>query len=256
MPEAPEPAPAAPAEPAPHPPEGEPRRRRRRSRRRATQAPDGPLRPVVVQDAATGEVLMLGYADGEALRRTLAEGVAWFYSRSRRRLWRKGETSGHTVRVQEVRLDCDGDALLYRGVPAGPVCHTGERSCFYRRLRPDGTPEPAEAATAEGGVLERLAAVIRQRIRQRPKGSYTAWLAAAGPAAVARKVGEEAVEALLAALAEGPARLAAEAADLVYHLLVLLEASGAGAAALGAELGRRLERGAAPDDAEGGRGPA
>lgn len=207
------------------------------------------LRPVVVQDARDGTVLMLAYADEEAVARTLAEGVAWFYSRSRRRLWKKGESSGNAIRVLEVRADCDGDALLYRGVPAGPACHTGRRSCFSALL---GGPPEAVPETPGAGALEALALAVADRARRRPAGSYTARLLASGPAAVARKVGEEAVETLLAALAEGPNRLAAEAADLVYHLVVLLEAAGAGADALAAALRRRLQEGAR--DGPGGAG--
>ena len=200
------------------------------------------LRPVVVQDRRDGRVLMLGYADQEALRRTLAEGYAWFFSRSRGRLWRKGEQSGHGFKVHEVRLDCDGDALLYLGEAEGPICHTGARSCFFRRVEDlAGEPAPAPEPPPPGeGVLERLAARIAQRAAQRPEGSYTAALLAAGPERIARKVGEEAAEVLIAALREPPPRLAEEAADLVYHLMVLLEAAGAGAHALARELDRRM----------------
>lgn len=224
------------------------------------------LRPVVVQDARDGRVLMLGYADDEALRRTLRDGYAWFYSRSRGRLWRKGEQSGHGFRVREVLVDCDGDALLYRGVPEGPICHTGQPTCFFRPVAAPGadrggliagaapgSPAPAAAAAAAApaaaepgaaaGVLETLAAVIGERAARRPEGSYTAALLSAGPAQAARKVGEEATETVIAALSEDPLRLVAEAADLVYHVLVLLEAAGPGAGALGRELARRMEAG-------------
>lgn len=152
---------------------------------------------------------MVGYADREALERTRATGQAHYHSRSRGVLWKKGETSGHTQAVQDVRVDCDGDAVLYVVRQEGPACHTGASTCF-------GEPT--------GGLLTRLARTLAERARARPAGSYTAQLLDAGVAAVARKVGEEAVETVVAATAEDDARLASEAADLLYHLLVLLQA--------------------------------
>jgi len=162
------------------------------------------LRAAIVQDARTDRVLMLGWMDDEAERRTRETGEVWFWSRSRERLWRKGETSGNTLAVRELRDDCDGDALLVRAEPAGPTCHTGSVSCFA----------PA------------LWRTISQRAADRPEGSYTAELLAAGVGACARKVGEEAVEVTVAALDESDDRLVEEAADLVYHLYVLLAARG------------------------------
>jgi phosphoribosyl-AMP cyclohydrolase / phosphoribosyl-ATP pyrophosphohydrolase len=170
---------------------------------------DDGLVPVVVQSALAGEVLMVGYADREALERTRASGQAHFHSRSRNALWRKGETSGHTQTVAEVRVDCDGDAVLYVVHQHGPACHTGAPTCF-------GEPT--------GGTLARLAGTVAERARTRPTGSYTARLLEAGVAKIAQKVGEEAVETVVAATAEDDARLASEAADLLYHLVVLLEA--------------------------------
>ena len=152
---------------------------------------------------------MVAYADREALERTQASGAAHYHSRSRARLWKKGETSGHEQAVREVRVDCDGDAVLYVVRQTGPACHTGAATCF-------GQPT--------GAVLARLAGTIAERARTRPPGSYTAGLLAEGVARVAQKVGEEAVETLVAATAQDDGRLAAEAADLLYHLLVLLEA--------------------------------
>ncbi len=164
----------------------------------------GALRPAIVQDADSGRVLMLAWMDDEAERLTRDTGEAWFWSRSRERLWRKGETSGNTLAVEELRDDCDGDALLLRVRPAGPACHTGSLSCFA----------PA------------LWRTISERAAQRPAGSYTTELLQAGIGACARKVGEEAVEVSVAALDESAERVVEEAADLVYHLYVLLAARG------------------------------
>ena len=177
------------------------------------------LVPVVAQDASTGEVLTLAYASREAVEKTLTTGEAHYYSRSRGELWRKGETSGNTQRVVEVRLDCDGDTLLYRVDPAGPACHTGETSCFFTPLlRANG------GAPNLGRTLARLAGTIAERRRKMPENSYTAKLLERGRGYISQKVGEEAVEVIVAAL-EGN-RLAEESADLLYHLLVLLEERG------------------------------
>jgi phosphoribosyl-ATP pyrophosphohydrolase/phosphoribosyl-AMP cyclohydrolase len=162
------------------------------------------LKAAIVQDARTDRVLMLGWMNDEAERLTRETGEVWFWSRSRERLWRKGETSGNTLAVEELRDDCDGDALLVRAAPAGPTCHTGSASCFA----------PA------------LWRTITERAAERPEGSYTAELLNAGVGACARKVGEEAVEVTVAALDESDDRLVEEAADLVYHLYVLLAARG------------------------------
>ncbi len=175
---------------------------------------DTGLLPAIVQDARSGRVLMLGYMDREALQATRATGRVTFYSRSRKRLWTKGETSGHWLEAVEVRLDCDADALLVRAVPHGPTCHTGAASCF-------GEPERATLGEALGELFD----VIEERNRVRPKGSYTAGLLEAGVAAVARKVAEEAVELALEAVGGGQ-RATEEAADLLYHVLVLLLAVG------------------------------
>jgi phosphoribosyl-ATP pyrophosphohydrolase/phosphoribosyl-AMP cyclohydrolase len=172
------------------------------------------LLPVVVQDRASGDVLMLAWANGEALERTAATGEAHFWSRSRRALWRKGETSGHVLRVRELRADCDRDALLMVVDPEGPACHTGARACF------------GGAAATAAGVLDELRRVIAERARTRPEGSYTARLLDKGLDHVLKKVGEEATELVLAAKGEGDARVAEEAADLLFHLLVALEQRG------------------------------
>lgn len=189
---------------------------------------DGGLVPVVAQDVATGDVLTLAYANREAVEKTLATGEAHFYSRSRQELWRKGETSGNTQKVVEVRLDCDGDALLYKVEPRGPACHTGESSCFFRTMAGEGVglaTERADGVTL-GTMVERLAGIIAQRHAEMPGESYTAGLIRRGPERVAQKVGEEAVEVVIAALRDD--RIAEETADLVYHLLVLLEERGVG----------------------------
>ncbi len=178
------------------------------------------LVPVVTQDSKTGEVLMLAYANAEAVERTRETGDAHYYSRSRGELWRKGATSGNTQRVVELRLDCDGDALLYRVQPAGPACHTGERSCFFTALHGETEGDAPDL----GYTLERLAGTIAARHEEMPEGSYTAKLFTRGAPYMAQKVGEEAVEVVVAALEDE--RLAEETADLLYHLLVLLEDRG------------------------------
>ena len=179
---------------------------------------DPALTPAIVQHAGDGRVLMLAWMDEEALRRTRETGEAWFWSRSRRALWRKGETSGNTLAVVELRDDCDGDAILLRVRPAGPVCHTGSESCFapwlWRR--------------------------VAERAQERPEGSYVARLLDAGVVACARKVGEEGVEAALAGAAESDERLVEELADLWFHSYVLLAARGLDPAAVEDELLRRV----------------
>jgi phosphoribosyl-ATP pyrophosphohydrolase/phosphoribosyl-AMP cyclohydrolase len=184
------------------------------------------LVPVIAQDATTGAVLTLAYANREAVERTLESGEAHYYSRSRGELWRKGATSGNTQRVVEVRVDCDGDALLYRVEPRGPACHTGEESCFFTTLAGGDVGAGDDRDADFGTIVDRLAATIAQRHREMPEGSYTAKLLGGGTERVAQKVGEEAVEVVVAALKDE--RLAEEAADLVYHLLVLLEQRGVG----------------------------
>ena len=196
------------------------------------------LVPVVAQERRSGDVLMLAYADRDALARTLSTGEAHYYSRSRRAPWRKGETSGHVQRVVEVRLDCDGDAVLYRVEQTGPACHTGERTCFSSVLI-DDRPNPVPGADPGGHPLSRLAATIARRARERPDGSYTVKLLERGVAKIAQKVGEEAVETVVAATAEDEPRLAAETADLLYHLLVLLQARGVPLEQVWSELERR-----------------
>jgi phosphoribosyl-ATP pyrophosphohydrolase/phosphoribosyl-AMP cyclohydrolase len=183
------------------------------------------LLPVVVQDVGSGALLMLAFANREAVERTLATGEAHFWSRSRQALWRKGETSGNTLQVVDVLPDCDGDALLLRALPAGPSCHRGTRTCFE--------PNPARLE------LGWLAAVLAERRSADPETSYTARLLAAGIERIAQKVGEEGVETAIAAVAGRRDSVIGEAADLLYHLLVLLEASGVGPEEVSDELLRR-----------------
>ena len=189
--------------------------------------PDG-LVPVVAQECRSGDVLMVAYADREALDRTRATGLAHYFSRSRQTLWRKGETSGHQQRVAEIRLDCDGDTVLYRVEQTGPACHTGARTCFSSVVPgSEGGRTGLEDLEDPGGhLLSRLDAVIAARAAERPEGSYTARLLDQGVAKVSQKVGEEAVELVVAANAQDETRVSAEAADLLYHLLVLLKARG------------------------------
>ncbi|MCL6637057.1 MAG: phosphoribosyl-AMP cyclohydrolase [Alicyclobacillus sp.] len=252
--------------------------------------PQTGLVPVIVQDAHSGQVLTLAYANREALKRTFGTGYAWFWSRSRQSYWQKGETSGHVQRVTDIRLDCDGDAVLYRVEPAGPACHTGASTCFFRRLTyPGGTPtsavgsraaaatqpaggvsarvvsaegateataqrraaaegQPQTAGTTRAGrdlahaaegeqaseginVLQRLWSLIDQRRREMPPGSYTTYLFTHGIDKVAKKLGEESVEVVIAAKnaaagEAGKAALVEESADLLYHLWVLWRAAG------------------------------
>lgn len=189
-----------------------------------------PLVPAVVQDVRTGEVRMLGYMDQEAFDATRETGWLHFHSRSRGALWKKGETSGNLHRVAGMSCDCDEDALLVQVEPQGPTCHTGEPSCFARTLWGRGR---------EPGSLGRLEAIIESRRRSRPAGSYTTSLLDSGLARVAQKVGEEAVETVVAALAQDRQRVIEESADLLYHLLVLWSAKGVGLSEVLGALDRR-----------------
>jgi phosphoribosyl-AMP cyclohydrolase / phosphoribosyl-ATP pyrophosphohydrolase len=198
--------------------------------------PDG-LVPVVAQESRSGDVLMLAFANREALERTAATGQAHYYSRSRAALWRKGESSGHEQAVREIRIDCDGDTILYRVDQTGPACHTGARTCFSTAVGAEGKATSGEDPGAH--LLTRLAATIAARAAERPAGSYTVQLLDRGVPSISQKVGEEAVEVVVAANSEGPERLASEAADLLYHLLVLLEARGVPLDAVWKELAHR-----------------
>jgi phosphoribosyl-AMP cyclohydrolase / phosphoribosyl-ATP pyrophosphohydrolase len=181
---------------------------------RADFAKGGGLLPAIVQHADTAAVLMLGYMNPEALAATLERRRVVFYSRSRARLWEKGETSGHTLDLADVRIDCDADTLLVTAWPRGPVCHEGTASCFG---------EERTTAAERLGFLAQLAQVIERRIAEQPQHSYTAQLYSTGPKRIAQKVGEEGVEVALAGAGEPDAALVSEAADLLFHLMVLLK---------------------------------
>jgi phosphoribosyl-ATP pyrophosphohydrolase/phosphoribosyl-AMP cyclohydrolase len=191
----------------------------------------------IAQDAADGEVLMVAWQDEEALGATLRTGEAHFHSRSRGRLWKKGETSGNVLRVVDTSLDCDGDAVLMTVRPTGPACHTGARSCFDAD---DGAD--ADARPQGFGWLEQLWATIDERARTRPEGSYTTRLLEGGVNAVSRKVAEEATEVVLAAKDADPEALAGEVADLLYHTLVLCRERGLEPSAVVAVLRERARR--------------
>ena len=185
------------------------------------------LLPAIVQDAGTGRVLMLGFMNREALGRTLAEGRVTFFSRTRQTLWTKGETSGHYLEVASVSADCDSDTLLVLARPHGPVCHEGTETCF------------AQAAATEAGslsFLSALEAILSDRIARHPEGSYTAELFAQGRGRIAQKIGEEGVELALAAVGDEDTEVVSEAADLLYHLLLLLRERGLSLAEVVAEL--------------------
>jgi phosphoribosyl-ATP pyrophosphohydrolase/phosphoribosyl-AMP cyclohydrolase len=193
------------------------------------------LAPAIVQDAKTGEVLMLAWMNAEAWRLTQETGEAHFWSRSRQSLWRKGETSGNVQHVVEIRLDCDEDAILLRVEPAGPACHTGERSCFFQVISGEWFVTGDQPMT----VLDQLYQVILDRKQNPRPGSYTAQLFERGMAEIAKKVGEESVEVIVAALGQSDERLVSETADLLYHSLVLLAARNVSLEQVEQELERR-----------------
>jgi phosphoribosyl-AMP cyclohydrolase / phosphoribosyl-ATP pyrophosphohydrolase len=187
------------------------------------------LLPAIVQDARSATVLMLGYMNREALRKTLAEQKVTFFSRSKQRLWTKGETSGHFLNVVSVQADCDNDTLLITALPDGPTCHTGTDSCFGE----------VETDARSVSFLTKLEDVIAQRVRERPDGSYTARIWAEGPNRIAQKVGEEGVEVALAAVTQPDDRLIGESADLLFHLTLLLKSRNLSLRDAVAELERR-----------------
>ena len=183
------------------------------------------LLPVIVQDATTLKVLMLGYMNEEAFEKSAAEGRVTFWSRSRQALWTKGETSGNFLHIVEMFADCDADTLLIKAKPDGPTCHRGTTSCF-------DTPE-------DEGFIRTLAAVVKDRHAKMPEGSYTTKLFIKGPKIIGKKVGEEAVEAVIEAVDGNRDRFVYEASDLIYHLLVLLEQQGVSLSDLERELALR-----------------
>lgn len=188
------------------------------------------LIPAIVQDAASLRVLMLGYMNPEAIAKTLESGMVTFYSRSRKRLWTKGETSGNTLKLTEIRYDCDKDALLVTATPDGPTCHTGNTSCFYR-----DNPAPA----AKGEFLFKLENLLADRKEKMPEGSYTTSLFKKGIDKISQKVGEEAVETVIASKNDNKEEFIYEASDLLFHLMVLLTEKGYSLQELIDELGKR-----------------
>ena len=188
------------------------------------------LVPVIIQDDCTLRVLMLAYMNREAFDKSMDEGRVTFYSRSKGRLWTKGETSGNFLQIVSVKSDCDNDTLLIRVNPAGPACHTGSRSCFEAGQ---------DAAPDNEGFIRHLGGVIRQRHTDMPEGSYTTHLFTKGVNKMAQKVGEEAVETVIEAVDGNDERFIYEASDLIYHLLVLLESKGFSISDLEDELAKR-----------------
>jgi phosphoribosyl-AMP cyclohydrolase / phosphoribosyl-ATP pyrophosphohydrolase len=176
------------------------------------------LVPVVAQDVTTGEVLMLAYADRTALEQTALTRTAHYWSRSRKALWKKGESSGNVQILEEIRVDCDGDSILYRVRQTGPACHTGNPSCFFRLLGDSGFVEASPA----GNVLTRIDAVVADRMANPVEGSYTTYLFEQGLDKILKKVGEEATEVVIASKNDDADELASETADLLFHLIVLL----------------------------------
>ena len=194
------------------------------------------LVPAVVQDALSGEVLMLAYMNRESLDRTIATGETHFWSRSRGELWHKGATSGHTQKVTGMSLDCDGDTILVRVLQTGAACHTGAYSCFFEKLQPE---TEGSQSFALGEVLGAVARVIHQRNTDRPEGSYTTKLLEGGLDRILKKVGEESGEVIIAAKNHAPVEITWEVADLLYHLLVMMEVEGVSLADIAGKLGER-----------------
>jgi phosphoribosyl-ATP pyrophosphohydrolase/phosphoribosyl-AMP cyclohydrolase len=198
----------------------------------------GGLLPAIIQDAGSGAVLMLGYMNRQALEMTQAGGRVTFWSRRRGRLWTKGETSGRFLQVKEIAADCDSDTLLILAEPSGPACHRGTPTCWGEK--------PPRADAQQLAFLSELEQVIMQRIATRPPGSYTAKLLAEGTRRIAQKVGEEGLELALAGVSQSDREIIGEAADLLYHTLLLLKVKGLSLSQVVVELeGRHAGRGAA-----------
>lgn len=182
------------------------------------------LVPAIIQEYSTKEVLMMAYMNQEALEQTLATGKTWFWSRSRRKLWNKGETSGHFQRVLEIAYDCDADTLLIQVEQQGVACHTGAKSCFFNeiRFRQEGEEVAGKSGVVGPKVLQEVFEVIKQRQAERPEGSYTTYLFNKGIDKILKKVGEEAAEVIIASKNDNQEEITYEAADLMYHLMVAL----------------------------------
>ena len=197
------------------------------------------LVPAIAQDINTGQVLMLGYMNPGSIKRTLEGTQVWFYSRSREDLWHKGEVSGNYLNLKEAYLDCDSDTLLLKVDPDGPACHTGNTSCFFTPLQE--MPSSFQSVERGSGILEELFAVIQDRKRDLPEGSYTAQLLKEGTGRIAQKLIEEAGESAIAATQGKTDELPREVADLLYHTLVLLSSSGVTPEQVWQELRRRRQ---------------
>ena len=195
------------------------------------------LVPAIAQDIDTGQVLMLGYMNPGSLKRTVEGGQVWFYSRSQEDLWHKGEVSGNYLNLREAWVDCDGDTILLKVQPDGPTCHTGETSCFFNPI--EEVPQDYETSDSGPGILDELFAVIQDRRREQPEGSYTAKLIQEGVPRIAQKVIEEAGETAIAAVQGDKDNLPGEVADLLYHALVLMAASDVSPRSVWEELRRR-----------------
>ena len=205
---------------------------------------DQGLIPAIVQDAATGRVLTLAYMNRETVRLSLKEQQTWFWSRSRQKMWHKGETSGNTQQILRAQADCDGDALLVVVQPQGPACHTGKDSCFFNDVFGAGF-QPGFGPRSEGRfrtTLERLVEVIKTRKAEMPEGSYTTYLFSQGLDKILKKIGEESAETIIAAKNQSKSELTVESADLLYHLLVLFVNEGLEVEDVLAELEKRAQK--------------
>ncbi len=197
------------------------------------------LVPAIVQDVDTMQLLMLAYMNAESLDRTLHTNQSWFWSRSRARLWHKGEASGNTQRVVDISVDCDRDAIRLLVEPNGPACHTGAQSCFHNALEGGVKIEPTAKAKDLGQLLGELYSVVESRKRERPEGSYSSYLFNEGLDKILKKVGEEAAETIIAAKNDDASACVREASDLLYHLIVLMVEKGITLDELARELGAR-----------------
>ena len=194
------------------------------------------LVPVVIQDASNDRMLMQGYMNEEALRLTLSSGKTHFWSRTKGRLWMKGEESGHHSLVQNAVLDCDNDAILFKVQQIGPVCHTGKETCFHKPIKPE------EALGVDAKIVERIFEVVKERIQNPSEKSYVSRLTAKGEDAVLQKIGEEATEIILAAKEDNPKEITHEAADVLFHIMVLFAQKGINLASIFEELERRHKK--------------
>ena len=194
------------------------------------------LIPAIIQDSSNNEVLMMAYMNEESLNKTLASGYTWFYSRSRQQLWMKGESSGNTQKVEQILYDCDEDTLLIKVKPAGPACHTGNYSCFYRDLQGE---EIDTSIPFQVNILQELYQIILSRQQEMPEGSYTSYLFREGIDKILKKVGEESAEVIIAAKNREKNEVVYETADLIYHLLVMMVEQGVGVKDVLAELRSR-----------------